>query len=91
MTATALFAVPHKLTHAEAMSVLARLRQALAAGSDTVDLRELSEFDSAALAVLLAARRASAQPGLPRFINIPDKLSKLASLYGVDVLLFEHS
>jgi len=91
MTAAASFAVPQKLTQAEAMAVLERLRQALAGGLDTVDLSGLSEFDSAAIAVLLAARRASTQPGLPRFINIPDKLSRLASLYGVDALLFDHS
>lgn len=82
--------IPARLTHVEAMAELTRLREAMASGVRAIDLGALVEFDSAALAVLLAARRASSEAGLPRFINVPDKLSRLASLYGVEALVFAH-
>jgi ABC-type transporter Mla MlaB component len=89
MTGNPPFEFPARLTHVEAMSVLAGLRQAMAAGVRDVDLRALTEFDSAALAVLLAALRSCSDSTRPRFVNVPDKLSRLANLYGVEGLVFD--
>ena len=52
----------------------------------SIDLAGLTVFDSAALAVLAALRREAAGP--LRFANPPANLRKLATLYGVDTLLF---
>lgn len=83
------FAFPARLTHPEAMSVLAALTGSLAAGHHRIDLSALCEFDSTALAVLLAARRAAQGDAQPVFLNVPDKLRRLASLYGLDGLVFD--
>lgn len=93
MTESALFQLPARLTQVEAMHILGELEHAIASGLRAVDLRLLSEFDSAALAVLLAARRSAASVGVSaqdplRFINVPENLAKLAHLYGVDSLVF---
>ncbi len=81
---------PARLTHAEAMRALDELKAALSSGVRVVDLSGLAEFDSSALAVLLAARRACTEEGVPRFVNVPDKLSRLAGLYGLESLVFAH-
>ncbi len=72
--------------HHQAMQVLARLQQGDAQSCTIIDLAELRSFDSSALAVLLAARR---RPQGCRFTRVPDNLARLASLYGLDGLLFE--
>ena len=68
---------------------MAELAAALAAGSYRIDLSALHEFDSTALAVLLAARRAAQGASRPVFLNVPEKLRRLASLYGLDGLVFD--
>ena len=82
------FAIPQRLTHTQAMSVLESLRSAIASGTTHIDLSALVEFDSAALSVLRAARRLQRTTPL-RCVNAPDKLRKLANLYGVDSLIFD--
>ena len=54
----------------------------------TVDLAEVSEMDSALLALLLAwTREALARSGKLGFANAPESLRTIARLYGVDALL----
>ncbi len=89
MNVAEVFAFPARLTHPEAMGVLAALTAAMAAGCRRIDLGALSEFDSTALAVLLAARRAAQGQAQPVFLKVPDKLRRLASLYGLDGLVFD--
>lgn len=83
---TEVFCFPGELMHHQAMQVLARLLQGDAQACTVIDLAELQSFDSSALAVLLAARR---RPQGCRFTHVPDNLARLASLYGLDGLLFE--
>lgn len=71
--------------------MLAQLQSAIAAGAVSINLAALSEFDSSALSILLAARRAQTQGGSIRCLNVPDKLRRLASLYGVESLIFDES
>ncbi len=53
-----------------------------------VDARGLQRFDSSALVVLLECRRLASAWGKGFVVrNAPKKLSELARLYGVDVLL----
>jgi phospholipid transport system transporter-binding protein len=53
-----------------------------------VDASPLVEFDSAALAVLLQARRQADAAGRGfQVLGVPPKLAQLAHLYGVDGLL----
>jgi phospholipid transport system transporter-binding protein len=83
--------LPVCLTAREATATRHAMVQALAAqtASEVVlDASELMQFDSAALAVLLACQRA-AQASNKSFIlrNMPAQLAALAKLYGVDVLL----
>ena len=91
MNAVASFSFPQRLTHAEAMDVLSALTDALRAGVQCLDLAALTEFDSSALSVLLAVRRARGNGTPLRCINAPDKLRKLANLYGVEPLVFDEA
>ncbi len=53
-----------------------------------VDLAEVTEVDSAALSLLLEWRRAAQRDDRQiEFINLPQNLLSLASLYGVSELL----
>jgi len=70
------------------MAVLEQLHAAIAAGAVSINLAALSEFDSSALSVLLAARRAQTKGGAIQCLNVPDKLRRLANLYGVESLVF---
>jgi phospholipid transport system transporter-binding protein len=88
----ALPALPAALTQANAESYLAQCRAALArlpAGTElTLVASGLQQFDSAALAVLLALRRELLQRGLRwRIQGLPEHLRELAELYGVVELL----
>jgi phospholipid transport system transporter-binding protein len=76
------------LTHASANAALAAGLQRIAAGANGVDCAPLAQFDSSALAVLLAWERA-AQARRIKFeiINMPAGLASLAQAYGVDTLL----
>jgi len=63
-------------------------RRHLAEGIQTVDLGEVSEMDSALLALLLAwLRDAKARERPLAFLNPPQSLRTIARLYGVDTLL----
>lgn len=80
--------VPARVTLAEATAFRSAALAACAAGNREFDLGPLAEYDSSVVAVLLEIRRA-AGPGGARFLNVPANLRKLASLYGVDPLLFD--
>jgi phospholipid transport system transporter-binding protein len=72
-------------------SVAAALREGNAAIDDgvrTVDLAEVGELDSSALALLLAwLREARRQNRSLAFANLPQGLTTIARLYGVAELL----
>lgn len=88
-------ALPAQLRHEEAPAWINRLEAAIAAqrrGSNgaraLVDCSALDRFDSSAVVVLLGALRCAQAAGVPITLqNLPDKLLKLASLYGADRLL----
>jgi phospholipid transport system transporter-binding protein len=73
---------------AEAALQKLRAEAAQQPGAWTIDASALVDFDSAALALLLHARRL-AQAGGSTFAvtGAPTKLTQLAQLYGVDELL----
>ncbi|WP_296660023.1 lipid asymmetry maintenance protein MlaB [Paraburkholderia sp.] len=76
------------LTHASANSVLSAGLARIAAGATAVDCAQLSQFDSSALAVLIAWQRAARARGAALdVLNLPPKLASLAQAYGVDPLL----
>jgi phospholipid transport system transporter-binding protein len=76
------------LTHASAKAALAAGLQRIAAGASSVDCTPLAQFDSSALAVLIAWQRAAkARGGALEIINLPAGLASLAQAYGVDTLL----
>jgi phospholipid transport system transporter-binding protein len=79
-------ACPPEVVLDTAPAALQAARAALRASPGALDLAGLRRFDSAAVAMLVALRR-EAGPGLA-FRNPPANLRKLASLYGVDTLLF---
>jgi len=76
------------VTLANAARVLDEGRQHLAEGVRTVDLGEVTELDSALLALALAwLRDARAAKREIAFANLPDGLQTLSRLYGVEDLL----
>nr|WP_241022112.1 STAS domain-containing protein [Burkholderia sp. Ac-20353] len=76
------------MTHASAKAALAAGLAQIGAGATAVDCVALAEFDSSALAVLLAWQRAARSRGATLDIqNIPPKLASLAQAYGVDTLI----
>lgn len=76
------------LTHASANAALAAGLQRIAAGAKGVDCAPLAQFDSSALAVLLAWQRAAQARGAAfEIVNLPAGLASLAQAYGVDTLL----
>jgi phospholipid transport system transporter-binding protein len=76
------------LTHASAKAALAAGLQHIEAGAGSVDCAPLVQFDSSALAVLLAWKRAAQTRGVEFVIvNLPAGLASLAQAYGVDTLL----
>jgi phospholipid transport system transporter-binding protein len=77
---------PTEITLATATAGLEALRAGLRAGPAALDLSPLARFDSAAVAVLVALRREAGTGLLLR--NPPPNLRKLASLYGVEAVLF---
>lgn len=84
--------LPAHMTHTDAQGYLQRCQQALAsnAGAKTVavDAAALREFDSSALAVLLAVRRSVlARQATLQVQNLPPRLRDLAAVYGVSELL----
>ena len=76
------------LTHESAKAALEAGLQRIAAGANGVDCAPLAQFDSSALAVLLAWERAAQARGVAfEIVNLPAGLASLAQAYGVDTLL----
>jgi phospholipid transport system transporter-binding protein len=76
------------VTLANVAALLAEGRRHLAEGVATVDLGEVTEMDSAALALCLTWLRDANGGGKPlAFANLPESLQTIARLYGVDGLL----
>ena len=88
-------ALPEQLRHEEAPAWIGRLEAAIAAKRGgpngdpaLIDCSALDRFDSSAVVVLLGALRCAQTAGVPITLkNLPEKLVKLASLYGADGLL----
>jgi phospholipid transport system transporter-binding protein len=79
------------VTLANVAALLEDGRRHIAEGVQTVDLGEVSEMDSALLALLLAwLRDAQARTQPISFANLPASLRTIARLYGVDRLLPDH-
>ena len=79
------------VTLANVAALLEDGRRHLAEGVKTIDLGEVSEMDSALLALLLAwLRDAQARTQSIAFANMPESLRTIARLYGVDRLLPGH-
>jgi phospholipid transport system transporter-binding protein len=84
---TSRFATGATLTHASATSALAAGLASIEAGATAVDCTQLTQFDSSALAVLLAWRRAAQAKGRALdILNVPAGLASLAQVYGIDTL-----
>lgn len=87
--------LPQELTYRQARDCLLRLRPQVAEfpGQQVpVDASAVQTFDSSALAVLLACRRAALEAGKQlAVIGLPQGLQSMAALYGVDGLLPRHS
>lgn len=81
--------LPARLTMAEGASAMAALRSApTVPGPLSIDASTLVDFDTAALALLLDARRLAAQRGQAfELRHAPAQLCQLARLYGVADLL----
>ena len=76
------------VTLANAARLLDEARQHIAEGARAVDLGEVTELDSALLALALAwMRDARAAKRELAFVNPPEGLQTLARLYGVEELL----
>jgi phospholipid transport system transporter-binding protein len=81
--------LPAKLEHSQALSNKAFnwLEQAQSAQWQ-IDAGGLQTFDSSALALLLDLRRAAVAAGAALQVhNAPDRLTQLATLYGINELL----
>ena len=82
------FSTGNTLTHASARAALAAGLERIAGGARSVDCAPLTQFDSSALAVLLAWQRAAGARGAALdVVNLPAGLASLAQAYGVDTLL----
>ncbi|MEN9888770.1 MAG: hypothetical protein RL559_807 [Pseudomonadota bacterium] len=83
----AVLQLPTTLMHPQAQACRRELVQAIAASQDRVlllDASPLAQFDSSALAVLLACRREASQQGRSLQVQgLPQRLRELARLYGV--------
>lgn len=85
--------LPAVVTHERAGPCALALRKALALSGKRalrvrVDAASLQQFDSSVLAVLLDLRRAAVSMGLDFEVShLPQRLRRLASLYGVSSLL----
>ena len=83
--------LPAELTHKQAKACLAQLVSGLkteTASPVVVDGTALGRFDSSALAVLLELRRTCQRGGMALVCQgLPQHLSDLATLYGVEGLL----
>ncbi len=77
--------LPARLTHAQAQACLAALTRDLpTSGTVTLDASALTQFDSSALAVLLACQRAAQLRGCTvTVVGLPPQAYQLAKVYGV--------
>ena len=76
------------LTLAHVAAVLSEGNQAVSEGVSSIDLAEVGELDSSALALLLAWLREARRRGRDlAFTNLPQGLTTIARLYGVAELL----
>jgi phospholipid transport system transporter-binding protein len=76
------------LNYATAKTALDAGLARIESGATEVDCGKLVQFDSSALAVLLAWQRAAAKRAARLVIlNLPAKLESLARAYGVETLL----
>jgi phospholipid transport system transporter-binding protein len=76
------------VTLANVAAILEEGRRHLEEGVRTVDLGEVTEMDSSLLAAMLAWVRDARRRGRElAFVNLPQSLSTIARLYGVDGLL----
>jgi phospholipid transport system transporter-binding protein len=86
-----MLALPVELTHVQAPGCLASLVLALRGESGAVVVLQagaLQQFDSSALAVLLALRREAMAKGQTlRIDQMPPRLEVLADLYGIAELV----
>lgn len=79
------------VTLANVAGLLEEGRRHLGEGVRSVDLGEVTQMDSAALALCLAwLRDAKAAGGSLTFANLPESLQTIARLYGVQSLLPAH-
>lgn len=75
------------VTLANVAAILEEGRRHLAEGVRSVDLSEVSEMDSSLLAAMLAWQRDAKSRGVElAFVHLPESLSTIARLYGVDGL-----
>lgn len=82
--------LPAVLTHAQALETARRLKVQVASQVTGVvlDASALVQFDSSALAVTLACRRAAMVAGKTFVVQgLPARLNQLAGLYGVAELV----
>lgn len=76
------------VTLSNVAALLEEGRRHIDEGVRTVDLGEVNEMDSAALALLLAwLREAKARGHELEFARLPESLRTIARLYGVDELI----
>lgn len=76
------------LTLAHVADALRQGNEAIGAGARSVDLGEVGELDSSALALLLAWLREAKRSGRELVLtNLPQGLTTIARLYGVAELL----
>lgn len=76
------------LTLANVAALLAQGKSVIGEGVRSVDLADVGELDSSALALLLAwMREAKAKGRSLEFVNLPQGLTTIARLYGVADLL----
>ena len=86
MNTRADMALPAVLTQSQAASVAEQLQAAIRqhAGDFHLDACALQQFDSSALAVLLAGLRAAADKGLSLQVHgLPERARQLAQVYGL--------
>lgn len=84
------FATGATLTHESAKAALSAGLAQISAAASAVDCAALTQFDSSALAVLIAWQRAAHERGVTlSVLNLPAALASLARAYGVESLLHE--
>ena len=85
--------LPAELTHAQARACWLALETQVGASDQArvaIDASALTQFDSSALAVLLACRRTALAAGKSLVVQgLPAGLTSMAALYGVQALLLE--